>query len=103
MDLTQNILVLDMESDTALRNANITTLKRKQEIDTYAQNLKEDTLQLFKNQKTEEASELVKKLEQDRQEAMTELEGKMKTFEEEVDIDKLAEYLLSIAKERVCH
>jgi hypothetical protein len=103
MDLTEAILTLDKESESELENANVLNLKGKQEINIYAQNLKEETLESFENQKTQDSSELTKKLEQERQKAITELRRKMKDYDEKVDIDKLAEHLLSLAKERVCH
>mgnify|MGYP002067631489 CR=1 FL=1 len=103
MDLTEAILTLDKESESELENANVLNLKGKQEIYIYAQNLKEETIESFENQKTQDSSELTTKLEQERQKAITELRRKMKDYDEEVDIDKLAEHLLSLAKERVCH
>lgn len=103
MDLTKAILALDKESETDLKNANLSNLNEKEEIDNYIQKLRDEAIELFENQKITESSVVDKKLEQDQLEAITELKQKMRDFDEKVDIDQLAEHLLELVRERVCH
>ncbi|MEA3418751.1 MAG: hypothetical protein U9Q90_05065 [Campylobacterota bacterium] len=102
MNLAQKILTLDAEAEAELQNVSLSTLKRRQEADAHADRMREEQQQFFEDQKRKETAELTKKLEEDRQKAIAALRQKMKAFDKEVEINKLAEYLLSMAKERAC-
>ena len=103
MDLTDAILALDKELERDLKNANTSNLNEKEKIDNYVQKLRKETIDLFDNQKVMESSALDKKFEKDQLESEIELKEKMRLFDEEVDINKKAENLLALVRERVCH
>ena len=97
------LLKLDKEAESRLKNAKSSNLKEKQELNSYIQKLKDEAVTLFEDQKSRESSELDKKLEQERHAAIHELRQKMKKFDENVDIDTLAQHLFSLVKEDACH
>lgn len=102
MNLTHKILLLDADASNALKDAETLVLRQKQETDTHFAQLKEEQEQSFENQKREEAAALTKKLKTDHQQAIAELENRMKVFNKKMTVDKLVEQLLSVARDRVC-
>ena len=103
MNLTNALLKLDKEIESRLKNAKSSNLKEKEELSRYIEKLKDEAITLFEDQKNREGSELDKKIEQKQLEVMSDLRRKMKKFDENVDIDTLAEQLYSLVKEQACH
>jgi vacuolar-type H+-ATPase subunit H len=102
IDLTQKILSLDLEVASELNNANIVSMEAKREADLHAEQQIEEAKQLFEKQKNSEAKQLAKSVEDDRKRAIDNVQQKMETFDENVKIDELVEYLLTVAKDRIC-
>ena len=102
MNLTKALLTLDKESRSELKNENSADLNEKQNANNFIQKLKDETIALFENEKIEESTQLDLLLEQERVEAIDDLRQKMRKYNENVDIDALAEHLYQVAKERVC-
>ncbi len=102
IDLTQKILSLDSEAALNLTNANAASMEVKREADLRAEQLLKDTQQLFEKQKNSEAEQLAKNVKEDRERVLADLQKKMKAFDKDVEIDELVEYLVGMAKDRIC-
>jgi len=102
IDLTQKILSLDLEAALELNNANAVSMEAKREADLRAEQQMEKAKQLFEKQKNSEAKQLAKRVEDDKMRAIDNVQQKMETFDKNVKIDELVEYLLSVAKDRIC-
>ena len=100
--LTEKILALDAEADTALKKSAAAVQEVKREADLRAKRLIEEEQQLFEKQKESDTAALAEKVEAERRQALAVLHQKMEAFDESVDIDALVDYLLSVAKERAC-
>ena len=103
IEMTQKILALDSEAETALKNSAASVLEAMKEADLHAKGMIEEQQQLFEKQKESERAALAEKLERERHRSVAALQQKMEAFEASVDIDVLIGHLLSVAKERVCH
>ncbi len=103
IELTQKILTLDSESETALKKADARTLDVMKEADLHAGRLIEEEQQLFEKQKERDVAAQDEKLEVQRRQATAALKQKMKAYESSLDVEALIEHLLSAAKDRVCH
>jgi hypothetical protein len=101
-ELTEKILALDSEADTALKKSAAAALEVKREADRSAKRLIEEQQQLFEKQKESDAAALAEKLEAQRRRALAVLHQKMAAFDKSADIDKMTDSLLAAAKERVC-
>ncbi len=101
-ELTEKILALDAEADTALKKSAAAVLDVKREADLSAKRLIEEEQQLFEKQKESDAAVLADKLEAERRRALAALHQKMEAFDKTVEFDRLIENLLAAAKERVC-
>ncbi len=102
IDLTQKILSLDSEAALNLTNANAASIEVKREADLRAEQLLKDTQQLFEKQKNSEAEQLAKNVKEDRERVLADLQKKMEAFDKDVEIDELVEYLVGMAKDRIC-
>ncbi len=102
IDLTQKILSLDSEAALNLTNANAASMEVKREADLRAEQLLKDTQQLFEKQKNSEAEQLAKNVKEDRERVLADLQKKMEAFDKDVEIDELVEYLVGMAKDRIC-
>jgi len=101
-ELTQKILTLDSESETALKKADASAQEVMRAADFRAEMLAEEEQQRFEKQKADDEAALVAQLEVERSEAMAALQQRMEAFERSLDSDLLIKNLLAAAKERVC-
>ncbi len=101
-DLTQQILALDKESETAIKNARLAEQETKREADVSAEIIRKEMRLLFEEQKRTETALLARKTEDARQNALTALHHKIEKFDTEVSVDKIVEYLFKAAKDLVC-
>ena len=99
-DLTQKILSLDLETASELNHA--VSMEAKREADLYAEQRMEEAQQLFEKQKNSEAQQLAKSVKENRERALADLQKKMEAFDKDVEIDELVEYLVGVAKDRIC-
>jgi len=102
IELTQPILSLDTESEKALKTADLAALEIMKKADAHAAQILAEEQHLFAKQKEQDMVALEEKLVVQRQEEMTALKQKMDTYNNSLDVEKLTEQLLSIAKDRVC-
>ena len=102
IDLTQKILSLDTEATLELNNANAVSVETKRETDLRAEQLMEEAQQLFIKEKNSEEKQLVKSVQEDREQANNDLHKKMETFDKDLDLDSLVEHLLMKAKDHIC-
>lgn len=103
IEMTQKILALDSEAETALKKSAASVLEAMKEADLRAKGLIEEQQKLFEKQKESERAALAEKLEGERRRSMAALQQKREAFEASVDTDALIGHLLSVAKERACH
>ncbi len=103
MDLTQKIVALDRECGIKIKKVNSTALELKREADRLAGSTREKKQQLLEEQKNTEAALLAQKMEEVHKKAIAALHQKMETFNQKVTTDKVVEFLLSAARDRVCH
>jgi len=78
------------------------SMEVKREADLRAEQLLKDTQQLFEKQKNSEAEQLAKNVKEDRERVLADLQKKMEAFDKDVEIDELVEYLVGMAKDRIC-
>lgn len=102
IELTQKILALDTESESALKKADAAALEVMKEADYHAARLIEEEQELFEKQKERDAVLLEEKLEMQRRQAIAALEQKMEVYDGSLDVEALIEHLLFVAKDRVC-
>jgi hypothetical protein len=103
IELTQKILTLDSESETAIKKADAAALEVMKEADLHAGRLIEEEQQLFEKQKERDVAAQDEKLDVQRRQATAALKQKMEAYERSFDVETLIEHLLSAAKDRVCH
>ncbi len=101
-DLTQQILALDKESETAIKNAHLAEQETKRKADSLAESTRKETQLLFEEQKSTEVALLTQKMRDARQNALTALHHKIEKFDTEVSLERIVEYLFKAAKDRVC-
>jgi len=101
-ELTQMILTLDSESETALKRADASAQEVMRAADMDAERVLQEEQQRFKKQKTGDEAALAEQLEVERRKAMESLQLRMEAFERSLDFDLLIKKLLAAAKERVC-
>jgi len=102
IDLTQKILSLDLEAASELNSANAVSMEAKREADLRAEERMEEAQQLFEKQKDNEVQQLSKSVKEDQQRAIRNMQQKMEAFDKDIEIDKLVEHLVSVAKDRIC-
>lgn len=102
IELTQTILTLDAEYESALKRADAAMLERMKEADLNAERLIEKEQHRFETQKERDAALLEQELSLQRQEADSALDQRMKRYADSLDIDAMVEALFKVAKERVC-
>ena len=101
-DLTQKILSLDLETASELNHANAVSTVAKREADIHSEQRMEEVQQLFEKQKNSEAQQLAKSVKENRERALDDLQRKMEAFDKDVEIDESVEYLVGVAKDRIC-
>ena len=101
-DLTQKILSLDLEIASQLNHVNTVSMEAKREADLHAEHQMEEAQQLFEKEKNSDLQELVKSLKANHERAIDTMHQKMEAFDKDLEIDELLEYLLAVAKDRVC-
>jgi hypothetical protein len=101
-DLTEKILSLDLEAASALKDAKAASVDAKMSADKHADQKMENAQQLFEEAKKSEAKVLSDRLEEEKKRARVSLDQKIKDFDERVKVDAVVEYLVNVAKERVC-
>lgn len=101
-ELTQKILTLDSESETALKKADASAQEVMRAADFRAESQIQEEERRFEKQKADDEAALAEQLEVERREAMAALQRKMDAFDRSLDTDLLIKNLLIAAKERVC-
>ena len=102
IDLTQKILSLDLEVASELNHANAVRMEVKKDAGLHAEQRMEEAQQLFEKQKNSEAQQLAKSVKEDQKRVIANLQKKMEAFDKDVEIDELVEYLVGVAKDRIC-
>lgn len=101
-NFTQKILSLDLKAASELNHTNAVSIEAKREADLRAEQRMEEAQQLFEKQKNSEVQQLVKSIKEDHKRAISNMQQKMEAFDKDVEIDKLVEHLVSVAKDRIC-
>jgi len=101
-DLTEKILLLDLEAALVLKDAKLASVEAKKNADKYAEQKMEEAQKFFEEEKKSEEQVLESRLEEEKKCARVSLDQKIKDFDERVKVDAGVEYLVNVAKERTC-
>lgn len=101
-DLTEKILLLDLEVTSAFKDAKIASMEAKHSADRYAEEKMEEAKEAFEKEKKGETQALEKSFDEKMKSAKYRLDEKMKAFDTRVKIDIVVEDLIKVAKERIC-
>jgi hypothetical protein len=102
MNMTQELLLLDSEAVLLLKHAESLSEERKKDVDIRSEALMHESKQHFTEQKKSESEQLTKMLKERRNRAMDTLQEKKEIFAKDVEIDRMVEHLLIVAKDRIC-
>lgn len=101
-DLTEKILSLDSQSTSALQDAELVSAAAKKNVDKDSDHKMKEVQKLFEEEKKRESKVLSKSFEEERKRARSDLDQKMKTFDEGLNIDAVIDELVKVTKEGIC-
>ena len=101
-DLTEKILSLDLQSASALQDAEVVSVVAKKNADKNNDHKMKEVQKLFAKEKKSESKALSESLEEERKKARSGLDQKMKTFDEGLNIDAVIDKLVKVTKEGIC-
>ena len=101
-DLTEKILSLDLQSASALQDAKVLSVEAKKNADKYKDHEMKEVQKLFGEEKKSDAKALAESFEEEKKHARSKLNKKIRAFDEHVNIDSVVEYLINVAKEKIC-
>ncbi len=102
-DLTGKILSLDLESASTLKDVKAVSVEVKKNADKHADQKIEESQKAFEKEKKSKAKVLEESFEEEKKRARSKLDKKIRAFDEHVKIDRVVEYLINVAKDKVCH
>ena len=101
-DLTEKIFSLDLQSSSVLREAKVLSESAKKNADKDKDHKIKEVQKLFEEEKKNETRVLAESFEKERKKARSNLDQKMKTFDEGLNIDVVVDEFLKVTKERIC-
>jgi regulator of protease activity HflC (stomatin/prohibitin superfamily) len=101
-DLTEKILSLDLQSALALQDAKALSAAAKKKADKDKDHKIKEVQKLFEEDKKSETKLHAKRFEEERKKARLNLDQKMKTFDEGLNIDAVIDELVKVTKEGIC-
>ena len=101
-ELTQKILSLDTQADTALAMSKKSAREMILQADSDAEKMINEVQKNFKDKKDKEDKDLSKELDQKRTQAQAQLKQKMHDFDEAFEIDTIINTLINTAKDKLC-
>ena len=101
-ELTQKLLRLDSQTDNEVKKSNKLAQEMMVKADIRAKELMDEAGELLEKQKQNDLKILSENLEKKALLAIDVLEKRKREFDENFDITKLVERLITVAKEKVC-